>query len=145
MKKKRADLFEGLYADTGENEVSLLTTNRPNVLIILMESFGGVFVESLGGIPGVSPNMERLSKEGVFFTNCYANSFRTDRGTVCTFSGYQSFPDCFRHEIPQSRNLAFHCRKICGNKGYATDFLYGGDINFTNMKSYLLGRSDTSI
>ena len=49
--EKRADLFEGLYADTGENEVSLLTTNRPNVLIILMEGFGGVFVESLGGVP----------------------------------------------------------------------------------------------
>lgn len=90
--EKRASLFDGLYADTGENTVSLLNTQRPNVLIVLMESFGGVFVESLGGLPDVSPNLERLSKEGVFFTNCYANSFRTDRGTVCTFSGYQSFP-----------------------------------------------------
>ena len=31
-----------------------------------MEGFGGVFVESLGGVPDVSPNLERLSKEGVF-------------------------------------------------------------------------------
>lgn len=137
--EKRASLFEGLYADTGENEVSLLTTNRPNVLIILMESFGGVFVESLGGIPGVSPNLERLSKEGVFFTNCYANSFRTDRGTVCTFSGYQSFPTVSVMKSPaKSRTLPSIAGKL-REQGYATDFLYGGDINFTNMKSYLLG------
>ena len=137
--EKRASLFEGLYADTGENEVSLLTTNRPNVLIILMESFGGVFVESLGGIPSVSPNLERLSKEGVFFTNCYANSFRTDRGTVCTFSGYQSFPTVSVMKSPaKSRTLPSIAGKL-REQGYATDFLYGGDINFTNMKSYLLG------
>lgn len=137
--EKRANLFEGLYADTGENEVSLLTTNRPNVLIILMEGFGGVFVESLGGIPDVSPNLERLSKEGVFFTNCYANSFRTDRGTVCTFSGYQSFPTVSVMKSPaKSRTLPSIAGKL-REQGYATDFLYGGDINFTNMKSYLLG------
>lgn len=137
--EKRASLFDGLYADTGENTVSLLNTPRPNVLIILMESFGGVFVESLGGLPDVSPNLERLSKEGVFFTNCYANSFRTDRGTVCTFSGYQSFPTVSVMKSPaKSRTLPSIAGKL-REQGYATDFLYGGDINFTNMKSYLLG------
>ena len=104
-----------------------------------MEGFGGVFVESLGGVPDVSPNLERLSKEGVFFTNCYANSFRTDRGTVCTFSGYQSFPTVSVMKSPaKSRTLPSIAGKL-REQGYATDFLYGGDINFTNMKSYLLG------
>ena len=117
----------------------MLNTPRPNVLIILMESFGGVFVESLGGLPNVSPDLERLSKEGVFFTNCYANSFRTDRGTVCTFSGYQSFPTVSVMKAPaKSRTLPSIAGKL-REQGYATDFLYGGDINFTNMKSYLLG------
>lgn len=117
----------------------MLSTKRPNLLIILMESYGGVFMESLGGEPGVSPNLERLAKEGVFFTNCYANSFRTDRGTICTFSGYQSFPLLSVMKIPaKSRTLPSIAGKLV-NEGYATDFLYGGDINFTNMKSYLLG------
>lgn len=136
--EKRASLFNGLYADTGENAISLLNTQRPNVLIILMESFGGVFVEPLGGLPDVSPNLNRLSKEGVFFTNCYANSFRTDRGTICTFSGYQSFPTVSVMKSPaKSRTLPSIAGKL-REQGYATDFLYGGDINFTNMKSYLL-------
>ena len=137
--EKRQKLFSELYPVEGENEVELLNTKQPNLLIVLMEGFGGVFVESLGGLPGVAPNMERLSKEGVFFTNCYANSFRTDRGTVCTFSGYQSFPVHSVMKIPsKSRTLPSIAGKLV-EKGYHTDFIYGGDINFTNMKSYLLG------
>ena len=102
----RKELFEGLYPTEGENAVELLNTRRPNILIILVEGYGGVFIESLGGVPGVSPNWERLSKEGVFFTNCYANSFRTDRGTICTFSGYQGFPTLSVMKIPaKSRTL----------------------------------------
>lgn len=136
---KRKELFDGLYPTSGKNTVELLNTKRPNMLIILMESYGGVFMESLGGEPGVSPNLERLAKEGVFFTNCYANSFRTDRGTICTFSGYQSFPLLSVMKIPaKSRTLPSIAGKLV-HEGYATDFLYGGDINFTNMKSYLLG------
>ena len=136
---KRKSLFDGLYPTEGKNTVELLNTQRPNVLIILMEGYGGVFMESLGGEPGVSPNLERLAKEGVFFTNCYANSFRTDRGTVCTFSGYQSFPVVSVMKIPaKSRTLPSIAEKLV-KEGYTTDFLYGGDINFTNMKSYLLG------
>ena len=137
--EKRKELFSGLYPTKGENAIELLNTKRPNVLIILMEGFGGVFVEPLGGLSGVSPNMERLAKEGVFFTNCYANSFRTDRGTICTFSGYQSFPTHSVMKIPaKSRTLPAIAEKLV-KEGYKTDFLYGGDINFTNMKGYLLG------
>lgn len=137
--EKRKELFEGMYPNKGENAIELLNTKRPNVLIVLMEGFGGVFVESLGGLSGVSPNMERLAKEGIFFTNCYANSFRTDRGTICTFSGYQSFPTHSVMKIPaKSRTLPAIAGKLAA-EGYQTDFLYGGDINFTNMKGYLLG------
>lgn len=91
--EKRAALFDGLYPTTdGDSIIQVLNTKRPNILIILMEGFGGAFVEPLGGLPDVTPHFNRLSKEGVFFTNCYANSFRTDRGTVCTFSGYLGLP-----------------------------------------------------
>ena len=136
--EERAALFDGLYPTNGRNRVELLNTQRPNILIILMEGFGGTMVESLGGVKGVSPNIDRLSQEGIFFTQCYANSYRTDRGTVCTFSGYQSFPNLSVMKIPaKSRTLPAIAQELV-KEGYRTDFLYGGDINFTNMKSYLL-------
>ena len=139
--EKRAELFSGLYPVTdGDSIVQVLNTNRPNVLLILMEGFGGVFIEPLGGLPDVAPHLNRLSEEGVFFTNCYANSFRTDRGTVCTLSGYLGLPTASVMKIPvKSRTLPAISEEML-KAGYATDFLYGGDINFTNMKSYLLSK-----
>ena len=137
--EKRAALFDGLYPTTdGDSIIQVLNTKRPNILIILMEGFGGAFVEPLGGLPDVTPHFSRLSKEGIFFTNCYANSFRTDRGTVCTFSGYLGLPTASVMKIPaKSRTLPAIAEGL-SKVGYKTDFLYGGDINFTNMKSYLL-------
>lgn len=137
--EKRAALFDGLYPTTdGDSIIQVLNTKRPNILIILMEGFGGAFVEPLGGLPDVTPHFNRLSKEGIFFTNCYANSFRIDRGTVCTFSGYLGLPTASVMKIPaKSRTLPAIAEGL-SKAGYKTDFLYGGDINFTNMKSYLL-------
>ena len=135
---ERAQLFEGLYPTRGKNRIELLNNRRPNLLIVLLEGFGGTMVESLGGVKDVSPNIDRLSKEGVWFTRCYANSYRTDRGTVCALSGYQSFPNLSVMKIPaKSRTLPTIAQQLV-KEGYHTDFLYGGDINFTNMKSYLL-------
>jgi len=139
--EKRAQLFEGLYPTTdGDSTVCILNSTRPNVLLILMEGFGGAFIEPLGGLPGVAPNLNRLSEEGIFFTRCYANSFRTDRGTVSALSGYLGLPTVSVMKIPtKSRTLPAISEELV-KAGYQTDFLYGGDINFTNMKSYLLSK-----
>ena len=115
---ERARLVAGLYpAADGTLTDTLLSVQRPNVLLIIMESFGARFIGSFGGDAAVSPQLDRLAREGVRFERCYANSYRTDRGTVCLLSGYPSFP---RHSV-------------------MTDFVYGGDANFTNTKGYLLG------
>ena len=72
-----------------------------------MESFGARYVGCLGGEPGVSPHFDRLAQEGVLFTQCYANSYRTDRGMLSTLSGYPSFPKHSLMKLPaKSRTLS---------------------------------------
>ena len=117
---------------------SLLNTSTPNIIIILMESCGGQFTE-ISGRDDITPNLNLLSKEGVYFANCYANSWRTDRGTVCTYSGYPSFPTMSVMKMPsETRTLPNIARSLREQKGYNTHYIYGGDINFTNMRSYLV-------
>ena len=69
---------------------ALLNTSRPNILIILMESFSANAIGAVGGDSVITPNLNRLSREGVLFTNMYANSFRTDRGIVSVLNGFGS-------------------------------------------------------
>ena len=124
--------------DESDTTLTVFNTQRPNVLLVILEGFGAAFVEELGGMHDVAPNLERLSREGIFFTQCYAGSFRTDRGTVCLLSGFPGLPSTSVMKIPsKSRNLPSISEKLA-SEGYRTTFLYGGDANFTNMKSYLL-------
>ena len=69
----------------------VLTTPRPNVVVVILESFARTVMDAdVGGLP-VMPNMQRLKGEGIWFENFFANSFRTDRGEVAILSG---FPAC---------------------------------------------------
>lgn len=135
--EERARIFDNLYPTTETDTVRLLNTDRPNVIVILMESFGGQFLECVSGRTDISPNYNKLAHEGILFTNCYSNSFRTDRGTVSTLSGYTAFPTLSVMKLPiKSRTLPCLAQSLNG-EGYESSFLYGGDINFTNMQSYL--------
>ena len=131
-------MMEGLYPTTSENPDTLLTTQRPNVVIILMESCGGVFTQDIGGKKEVMPNLNRLESEGVYFSRFYANSYRTDRGTLCTWSGYPSFPRSSVMKMPAKTRLLPGIAGSMLREGYTTSYLYGGDINFTNMRGYLV-------
>lgn len=135
----RRELFESLQYNGSSTSIdTLLTCQRPNVLIILMEGCGAAFLESLGGQKGVTPRLDSLAREGVLFSRCYANSFRTDRGTVSALSGYPAFPDLSVMKLPaKSRTLPAIAGEL-QRAGYSTEFLYGGDKHFTNMNSYLM-------
>lgn len=130
-------LMEGLYPTVSERVDTLLTTERPNIVLILLESSGSMFTKE-GGREEVMPRLSRLMDEGVYFENCYANSYRTDRGTVCTMSGYPSFPTSSVMKMPKKTRHLPGIANTLRSVGYNTAYLYGGDINFTNMRSYLV-------
>jgi phosphoglycerol transferase MdoB-like AlkP superfamily enzyme len=88
---------------------------------------------------GVMPRLQQLKAEGVSFSRCYANSWRTDRGTVCALSGYPSFPSLSVMKMPEKSRRLPAIAQTLRAQGYTTRYIYGGDINFTNMRSYLIG------
>ena len=138
--EERARLFADLhYSTAGHTTDTLLRTSRPNVLLIIMEGCGGVFVNAVDSLadPNITPRLNQLAREGVVFTNCYANSFRTDRGTVCALSGYPAFPDVSVMKVPSRRDGLPSIARSLKAVGYQTEFLYGGDIDFTGTNGYL--------
>jgi phosphoglycerol transferase MdoB-like AlkP superfamily enzyme len=124
-------LMKGLYPTTSVATDTLLTTTRPDIVIVLMENAGDIFEK-------VMPRLRRLKQEGIDFTACYGNTWRTDRGTVCTYSGYPSFPTSSVMKMPMKTNYLPGIAASLQKVGYQTSYLYGGDINFTNMRSFLV-------
>ena len=131
-------LITAFYPTESTDIDTLLNTQHPNVVVILLESCGAIFTE-LEGRTEVMPRLNRLMQEGVCFDSCYANSWRTDRGTVCTYSGYPSFPVSSVMKMPSKTRLLPGLARTLAADGYQTSYVYGGDINFTNMRSYLVG------
>lgn len=123
-----------LYANNTE---AILTTSKPNVILILWESLPAKIVGSLGGEANVTPNLNRLSKEGILFTNFYGNGDRTDKGIPAILSGYYPLPVKRIMRMPnKTRSLPMLPKKM-EELGYETAFYYGGDLNFGNMNTYL--------
>jgi len=115
----------------------VLTTDRPNILLIVLESFTARIVEPLGGVPGITPELNQLAHEGILFDNFYSSGDRTDKGIVAILSGYPAQPRSSIIKYPnKTQSLPFLSRSL-QSEGYHTSFVYGGDIGFANMESYL--------
>ena len=135
----RAEKFDAMRGNgpaAGASE-PVLNTARPNVVIVILESFARTVMDAeVDGQP-VMPYMQRLKGEGIWFENFFANSFRTDRGEVAILSGFPAQTRMSIMKLPaKSRNLPSVARSLAG-EGYATSFAYGGDLNFTNQASYM--------
>ena len=117
---------------------TLFKTERPNVIFVILESFSSRLMTTLGGESDIAVQMDSLAKEGVLFTNFYANSFRTDRGLVAILSGYPAQPTTSIMKYPRkTQNLPAIAGSL-RDAGYRTKYYYGGDADFTNMRSYLM-------
>ena len=132
-------LVRGLYVDNAESDtLELLTTPRPNVLFIILESYTAKFVGSLGGEKGVTPNLDQLAAEGISFTNIYASGDRSEKGMVALLSGYPVQTITSIIKTPKKTEKLPQLSKIFGQQGYSTSYFYGGELEFANIKSYLL-------
>lgn len=110
---------------------------RPNLVIFVLESLGAEFVGSLGGLP-LTPNLERLSAEGLWFTELYATGTRTVRGLEAIVTGFPPTPAPSVFKLPQAQRDFFTLAGLLRGQGYATEFIYGGVSNFDNMGRFLL-------
>jgi len=106
-----------------------------NIVLIVVESLSGEFLESLDGFKGLTPNLDALAKKSLFFDKFYATGTRTIRGME---SITLSVPPTAGRSIvkrPDNHNM-FSSGFIFKNRGYETKFIYGGHGYFDNMNEF---------
>lgn len=126
-------------APAGTHPVSVLRTDslpHPDIYLIILESFS----DTLTRIKGVTPHLNSLKRQGLYFSRFYANSFRTDRGLVAILMGYPAPATVSLMKFPRKTatmpSLAAHLKRA----GYGLNYYYGGDADFTNMRSFLINQ-----
>ncbi len=131
-----AILGEIMYDDDNLRD-KWLHSERPNIILLIVEGMGRTITDTKIGGKGVTPNIEHLKSEGIWFENLYASSFRTDRGTVATLSGFPAQPKMSIMKYPKRASHLAGIASSLADAGYVTRFFYGGDANFTNTRAYL--------
>jgi len=133
-----------LTEDTGAS-VRLLNTVRPNIIFIVLESFGNALIAPLGGDSLTTPSLNRFIREGVVFTNFYASGNRTDKAVPAILNGYPAQPANSIMKEPGKTQSLPGIIKTFNGLGYSSSFWYGGEINFANFNSFVINSGFSQI
>lgn len=128
---------ESLHEIACDSTVNILKIERPNIVVILLESWSADLIESLGGEPGITPNFRELEKDGLLFTNIYASANRSQHAMSSLFGGLPGMPVTTITNHPDKYYAVPSLVKKMDSIGYHTSFYFGGELNYGNILSYL--------
>ncbi|WP_375319341.1 LTA synthase family protein [Candidatus Tisiphia endosymbiont of Oplodontha viridula] len=122
---------------TNTNQVSH-NSKKYNVIFITVESLSSEFMGKFGNQQNITPNLDRLAEQSIFFTNLYAVGTRTVRGLEAITLSVPPTPGSSIIRRPDNQSL-FNIATIFKNQGYAINFLFGGYSYFDNLQNYFHG------
>lgn len=117
---------------------------KKNLVIILQESMGADFVGKLGGLD-ITPNIDSLASEGLWFENLYATGTRSVRGIEAVVTGFLPTASRSVVKLGGSQNNFFTIAQLLKQHGYDTSFIYGGEAHFDNMKRFFSNNGFSNI
>lgn len=118
--------------------IKLNPEKQPNVILIILESFSNKVISPLGGLKGIAPNLDSLCTKSTVFTNFYSTGNRSDRGISAVLGGYPSLLNTSIMVYPEKARSLTLLPEYFNRHNYYTSFYYGGDINFYNLKTFVL-------
>ena len=138
-KKEDAEaVVKRILATPNDSTREILTTKRPNVVLIILESWSAGLIESLGGTPGITPQFHNLEKGGVLFTNLISSGTRSEQGMACIFGGFPGHAISSITVQPDKYPKMPSITKVLKQQGYQTSYYYGGQLIYGNIKGYIM-------
>lgn len=134
LARQTVDRLNSVEKDT---TLSILKVKRPNIVILLLESWSADLIHSLGGEAGITPEFEELAKEGILFTRLYASGNRSEQAMSSLFAGFPATPiTAITHNLDKVVSLPSLPERL-KSEGYYTSFYFGGHLMYGGIKSYL--------
>tara|TARA_R110000765_G_scaffold175519_1_gene280387 strand:+ start:2421 stop:4406 length:1986 start_codon:yes stop_codon:yes gene_type:complete len=144
--KKQYVPYGDTFVDATKNEIyrtihstdTTGTVQKPNVIFICIESLSGKYLNSLGSDQNITPVLDTLANQSLFFTNLYATGTRTVRGMEAITLSIPPTPG--RSIVKRKNNTGlFTIGEVFKEQGYDRNFFYGGDGYFDNMNTFFGG------
>jgi len=108
---------------------------RPNIVLIISESFNSDRIGKYNPSSSLSPNFDKFTKSGILFQNFYANSYQTMRGQFAVLCGM--YPNPGPAVLKNYYNVKLDCiSEKLKRLGYETIWIHSGDGNFDNQEYF---------
>jgi phosphoglycerol transferase MdoB-like AlkP superfamily enzyme len=128
--------YERVYTLKNTND----TINKPNIVIVICESFSAYKSSMFGNVLNTTPYFNSLSKEGVFFERCFTPGFGTARGVWATLTG---IPDVEPNKTASRNPNAVNQHLIMNDfVGYDKYYFLGGSTTWANIRGVLTNNID---
>lgn len=138
------DRLNKIAAEPRDSAIVLTDNKRPDIVLIILESFSSHLMPTAGG-EAIAVKLDSIAGKGMYFDNFYACSFRTDRALPSIMSGFPGLPSTsLMKNVDKIERTPTWPRELKRN-GWDLNYYYGGDINFTNMKAYLVSQGFENI
>jgi len=139
------EAFTSKEFPTLHRQIASVRRERPlNLVIVLEESLGAGFVSKLGGQP-ITPNLDRLAYEGIWFEQLYATGTRSVRGIEAVVAGFPPTPALSVVKLSKAQQNFATLASVLREAGYRNEFIYGGESHFDNMRGFFLGNGFHSV
>jgi phosphoglycerol transferase MdoB-like AlkP superfamily enzyme len=136
-----ADTYQALapaWPDVARDQPSTTPLNPQNVVIIQIESLSASFMSAYGNTDGITPHLDQLLHEGIWFSNLYATGSRTVRGLEAMSAALPPLPGESIVRQTNNKNL-YTLGSMLRKKSFEPMFVYGGYGYFDNMNAYFSG------
>lgn len=135
--EKANHLLHEMHQTKPDSVEKIFNTNRPNIIVVMLESWSADVIECLGGEKGITPKFCNLKNEGLFFDKCYATGDRTEQGMLAVLSAYPAQPiSSIIKEFGKFDKLP-NLYKVMNENNYHTSYYNGGRLQFDNIEAYL--------
>ncbi len=134
--KEARERVNQLY-NVKDTTIHFLSTNNPNIVFLILESFSADVIKSCNGDSGITPEFEKLIGQGYLFDSIYSSGTLSHQGMTSIFSGFpsQTVTSIIKEQSKYSK-LPSLVKKL-SKKGYNTSFYFGGQLTYGNIKSYM--------
>ena len=137
--------FRSAELPTLHRQRASVRRNKPlNIVIVLQESLGATFVQSLGGLP-VTPELEKLKTQGIWLDQLYATGTRSVRGIEAVTASFAPTPAQSVVKLSNAQRNFTTIASVLKQAGYHTQFIYGGEAHFDNMRAFFTGNGFSQI
>jgi phosphoglycerol transferase MdoB-like AlkP superfamily enzyme len=112
---------------------------RLNVVLVTVESLSADYLTRFGNDKGITPNLDKLAGESLFFTRFYATGTRTVRGLEAVTLSIPPTPGRAIVKRIGRETGYWSLGNVLREKGYDVRFVYGGRGYFDNMNAFFSG------